>query len=356
MFGGEEDDNFTIGEDGADNTFLGEILGLPASELARADASVPSLLPPPPHVEERERIHPRAANLCKHAQCTLKKAGKNSFCTKHRKLNDNMKSDAARAGESTLIDNMDITCMDYADLLDKYEIDVGLPSVTGNTAGSFAWAEYKKTFSTETSVDDQGEALKVDHVGYVAYMMRERMKSKEQANIDWFEAVLDRDVFSKRDWGGKGECGVTLNCQREECAGGKLRLHIVGQDRVVASQKSTEASVVTAAGKQKKRPNATDIDSLRNDLGQGHDKFASKRFGAVGGDTFKGRDHSFEQAMVPPLTTLAKPAKAAKACSSKASSPGDSDFETPKAKRAKASSNDLDTDDAGMDSICLLDF
>ena len=116
----------------------------PSSELARADASVQPLLPPPPPFEECTPMHPRAANLCKHAQRTFKKAGKNSFCTKHRKLNDNMKNDAARQGESTIIDNMDISCMDYVDILDKYEIEVGLPSVTGNTAGSFAWAEYKK--------------------------------------------------------------------------------------------------------------------------------------------------------------------------------------------------------------------
>ena len=116
----------------------------PSSELARADASVPPLLPSPPPFEERTPMHPRAANLRKHAQVICKQTDKNSFCTKQHKLNDNMKNDAARQGGSTIIDNMDISCMDYADLLDKYEIEVGLPSVTGNTAGSFAWAEYKK--------------------------------------------------------------------------------------------------------------------------------------------------------------------------------------------------------------------
>jgi hypothetical protein len=333
MFGGEEDDDFTVGE----------------------PLLPPPLLPPPPPFEERSPMHPKDPKQCKHALCTCKVAGKQAFCTRHRKLSDNMKKDAGRQGEEELIAAMDVSSMEYANLLDKYESDVGLPSTPGSLAGAFAWAEFKKTYSTETSVDDQGEVLKVDHVDYVAYQMRKRMKTKEQANIDWFESVLDREGFPKRDWGGKGECGVTLNCQREECAGGKVRLTIVGQDRIIASQKSAEASVVTVASKQKKKPNAADIDSLRNDLGQGHDKFASKRFGAVGGRSFKSRDHTFEQTMVPPLT--AKPAKAAKACSSNGSKrPGDTEFETPKGKRPKREKIDLDSDDAGMDNICLLLF
>ena len=129
---------------------------------------------------------------------------------------------------------------------------------------------------------------KMDHVGFVAWRMRERLRTKEEGEQDWWAAVGDTGTYpdERRDWEGTGECCTILGCRRKECAGGKLRLYVSGFDRAEVATKTVNETEVVKAMKQKKTPLEQDIVAASHGLDQGHDKFGQDSHNSAAGRAF----------------------------------------------------------------------
>eukprot|EP00959_Pyramimonas_sp_CCMP1952_P473688 9502157-Pyramimonas_sp.AAC.1 len=185
--------------------------------------------------EQRKAERVEAAKdktVCVKFTCADAKKGKSPFCGLHRRAHENMSSSAKRQGDKQFT-AMKKESEEMDEAIDVYLLTVGLPDPAGGkTAGDFDFAAYWIDTKAETNTTDTKVVDKLDHVGFVKFMMTERLKSKEKAEEDWLAAVLDTVKYPTRDFEGPGECRDTLSCSRPECAGGKLRIYVPVADKL----------------------------------------------------------------------------------------------------------------------------
>ena len=105
--------------------------------------------------------------------------------------------------------------------MDRYLLEVGLPGArVGKSAGAFDWQAFTSCRFATSSISDNAKISKLDHVGWLKFQMTDRLKSRSQADAEWWEAVADVQRFPGRGYTGPGECPQTLGCMRQECANG----------------------------------------------------------------------------------------------------------------------------------------
>ena len=215
--------------------------------------------------------------LCSKLTCMMPKSGKQSWCSTHRKVYENGKADADR--QNTLDDFKKMGLRNDPDMdefMDMYILQVGLPGQRcGQKAGDFDWHSFVSEKFAATSLTDSSRYMKMDHVAWIKYQTVERLKTREQAELEWAEAFGDLVKYPGRDFEGPGECPSTLKCKRPECAGGKLRLHVNYADVVTSDVTKGRQHTSTMGSKQRKKFTPDSVASADELLEVGHEQFAA---------------------------------------------------------------------------------
>ena len=116
-----------------------------------------------------------------------------------------------------------------AEFFDAYILEVGLPGQrAGKAAGDFGWQHFTSEKFAQSGLRDVSRLLKLDHVGWFKYVTADRLQTREKAEANWWDAIADTAKYPGRDFLGSGECPETFNCVSAACAGGKMRIHLVG--------------------------------------------------------------------------------------------------------------------------------
>ena len=86
------------------------------------------------------------------------------------------------------------------ELMYKYILDVGLPGQRcGQKAGDFDWHSFVSEKFSTTSLTDSSRHMKMDHVAWVKYQTVDRLKSRQQAESEWADAINDTMKYPGRD-------------------------------------------------------------------------------------------------------------------------------------------------------------
>ena len=166
----------------------------------------------------------------------------------------------------------------------------------GLGASEFDWSCYWVEFRSESQVVAQTEMVYLDHVAWIKYHTTERLKSRSQAEEEWWQAIADVAKFPGRDFKGPGECPTTLMCTRAECAGGRVRIQFYTGSRVLVNNIESEVHVSQLGNKQVKKPKADAVEMNEKKLSVDHSRFSSSRYTAVGGKLVASITNDFSKA------------------------------------------------------------
>ena len=245
-------------------------------------------------------VESKPPKMCNHLTCMLKKAGKAAWCATHRKVYDNGKSDAERQATLPQFQQLGMRCCQaMAIFMDTYVLTIGLPGQRScKAAGDFDWQMFISERVSSSSVADVARVRKLDHVGWVKYMITERLKTKAKAESEWFAAVEDLQKYPGRDFQGPGECPDTLGCLRAECAGGLLRIHLACEAFVDAATTKLTAHRSQVGTKRRKKFKDDDVAAADGKLDFGHHRFSSSQYKGFS-KALINIDNSFSQALPP---------------------------------------------------------
>jgi len=240
---------------------------------------------PDPDMEARVAARQRALEMleskppkfCSKLTCMMPKQGKQSWCSAHRKTYQNGRNDAARQDKLDAYDKLGIrNDPEMDEFMDKYILDVGLPGQRcGQKAGDFDWHSFVSEKFSTTSLTDSSRHMKMDHVAWVKYQTVDRLKSRQQAESEWADAINDTMKYPGRDFEGPGECAETLQCKRPECAGGRLRLHVNHEDIVSSDVAKGRHHISKMGTRQCKKFTGEKVAEVDELLEYGHEQFSS---------------------------------------------------------------------------------
>eukprot|EP00972_Heterocapsa_arctica_P055201 8142420-Heterocapsa_arctica.AAC.1 len=101
------------------------------------------------------------------------------------------------------------------EFMDKYVLEIGFPGQRcGQKAGDFDWHSLVTEKFAKTSLTDSSRHKKMDHAASVKFQTAERLKTRQEAESAWAEAIGDLVKYPGRDFEGPGECLQTLQCKR----------------------------------------------------------------------------------------------------------------------------------------------
>ena len=121
-------------------------------------------------------------------------------------------------------------------------MEVGVHIVKGKRGPAFSWCDFENSKSKAQMVDHDRVGRWFDHIGWLAYNTKDRLKTMAQAEQLWNEACNDLVGYPIRDFDGDGDC----DCDGILCNKGKLRINKrckgSGDDKVVARTREEETN------------------------------------------------------------------------------------------------------------------
>ena len=120
----------------------------------------------------------------------------------------------------------------------------------------------------------------MDHIAWIKHHTVERLKTRQMAEQEWWEAVADLVKYLGRGYLGPGECPTVLNCMRSECAGGKLQLHVREKDIIDLTTSKGRSHRSQVGTKQRRKFNDEHVAAADKQLAEGHERLSPTEFSA----------------------------------------------------------------------------
>ena len=212
--------------------------------------------------------------MCNIYTCKCAKKRHQVYCADHRRHRDNARADAVRQMRLGQFEAEEKCKKQFTVYLTKWVMEVGVHIVKGKRGPAFSWCDFENSKSKAQMVDHDRVGRWFDHIGWLAYFTKDRLKTMSQAEQLWNEACNDLVGYPIRDFDGDGDC----DCDGILCNKGKLRINKrckgSGDDKVVARTREEETNKLVLGTARKTNPNEQFLTGLQRQLGHNLSAFS----------------------------------------------------------------------------------
>ena len=216
------------------------------------------------------------------------------YCYTHKQSVEQAKSQAKAEGQDALemftTKEQDPSSMAFRKLIMDFEAACP-PRGRGRARAKFGWATLVEEWKAATSESKQHKRKMMDYIDFYVYHTQKRLKSSDEANALWYEAIKDPNVY--KDHKGKSDSGMA-----------EVRVEVLKGDYRQDVEKLEYLKKMSVELEKVKKPTEETVDVLmekatKDHIGRDHAYF--KDFRAA---------QSFAEKYEEPLALLGKNGKA----------------------------------------------